>query len=70
MYSTAAGAGSEEADCISEERGMYYHTQMHNYSTRKGTDGCPLQNQYSLMLNICNIVGGEARRRYSQYRRV
>jgi hypothetical protein len=28
---------SEEADCISEKRGMHYHTQMHYYPARKGT---------------------------------
>jgi hypothetical protein len=27
---------SEEADCISEKRGMYCHTQMHYYPARKG----------------------------------
>ena len=30
------GVRSEEADCISEKRGMYCHTQMHYYTARKG----------------------------------
>jgi hypothetical protein len=38
MMADVSGTGvrSEEADCISKERGMYCHTQMHYYPACKG----------------------------------
>jgi hypothetical protein len=35
-YISGTGVRSEESDCISEERGMYCHTQMYYYPARKG----------------------------------
>lgn len=63
---SGTGVRSEEADRVSEKRGMYYHTQMHYYPARKGMT-VSLQSHCPLCLKHCVIVGGEARRRYCQY---
>lgn len=69
MMADISGTGprSEEADCISEERGMYYHTQMHKYPARKSTTILYQVTSTVPHAEHCGIVGGEARRRYSQY---
>jgi hypothetical protein len=58
-------ARSEGVDCTSEERGMYYHTQMHDYPACKGV--AVLYKITVSHAEHCDVVGGEAWRRHSQY---
>jgi hypothetical protein len=64
---SGTGVRSEEADCISKKRGMYYHTQMHYCPTRKGAAVLYKVTVLHAYLKHCDVVVGEARRRYCQY---